>query len=250
MSKVVSPASAGSWITGRVARGTARVRLIGLPQAGGGAGAFRSWRRHLPDGLELAPVELPGRGTREAEPIPERFEDLVEALVAGTRSERDMPYALFGHSFGAVLAYELALRAETAPLCLIVSASRAPHLPAERRMSGAAEPELLRWLAETGGLPPELLEFPDFLRQVLAPIRRDMAFAEEYLVAEPTPVTCPLYAFAGADDQVITAEQVMGWAGCTTAGFRSTIFPGGHSFPSTSPAELVAAIADAVGTAR
>ncbi|MEU8659796.1 thioesterase II family protein [Actinoplanes philippinensis] len=250
MNKVASPTSAGRWITGRVTRESARVRLIGLPQAGGGAGAFRSWRRHLPEWLELAPVELPGRGTREAEPLPERFEDLIEALLAGTRAERDMPYALFGHSFGGVLAYELALRAETAPLCLIVSASRAPHLPAERRMSAAAEPELLRWLTETGGLPPELLEFPDFLRQLLPPIRRDMAFAEDYLVAEPTPVACPLYAFAGADDRVVTAEQVAGWSGCTTAAFRRTVFPGGHSFPSTGPAALVAAVADAVGATR
>jgi surfactin synthase thioesterase subunit len=246
MNKVVFPAAARRWITGRVAAGTPRVRLIGLPQAGGGAGAFRSWRALLPEGVELAPVELPGRGTRAAEAMPDSFDDLVDALVTGTAAERAMPYVLFGHSFGAVLAYEIARRAETTPLALIVSASRAPHLPAERRMSSADEAELVRWLTATGGLPPELLEFPEFLRQVLRPIRQDMRFAEDYLIAAPVPVACPVYAFAGLDDEVVTADQVACWAGYSTAGFRHATFPGGHCYPSTRPAPLLAAIADVV----
>jgi hypothetical protein len=127
------PGMENRWITGRLTAGAPHVRLICLPQAGGGVGAFSSWRAHLPDGVELAPVELPGRGTREADPMPARFDDLVDALYKGLLPELDVPYVLFGRSFGGALAYELTLRIEErgapAPFATLVSASRAPQTP-------------------------------------------------------------------------------------------------------------------------
>ncbi|NEE49023.1 alpha/beta fold hydrolase, partial [Streptomyces sp. SID8455] len=98
------------WVSARFTVGNPRLRLICLPPAGSGAGAFHAWRPYVPEHLELVPVELPGRGSRIDEPVPDDLDALVEALLHGLEPELNLPYALFGHSFGAVVAYELALR--------------------------------------------------------------------------------------------------------------------------------------------
>ncbi|WP_256252106.1 thioesterase II family protein [Streptomyces sp. yr375] len=231
------------WITGRLTAGAPRVRLICLPQAGGGAGAFSSWRAHLPEGVELAPVELPGRGTREADPMPARFDDLVDALYKGLLPELDVPYVLFGHSFGGTLAYELTLRIEERgapiPLATLVSASRAPQTPPTGTISDAPDKELLAWLVNSDGLPRELLKYPDYVAYLLRTIRTDLAFAERYLVSDPRPVRTPLHALCGEEDQVVTAEQVRHWKECAAGGHSFTVMPGGHSYHQTHAPQLM-----------
>lgn len=235
------------WVSARFTVGHPRIRLICLPHAGGGAGAFGAWRPYVPEGVELAPVELPGRGSRIGEPVPDALEPLVEALLTGLRSELTMPYALFGHSFGAVLAYELTRRTEQyglrPPSALLASGSRAPHLPLGRTaVAGGDDEELIAWLGRTGGLPPELLDFPDFLRDLLRPVRSDMALAEAYRIPRPVKVRCPLFAFAGAQDEVATEAQVAPWAQYTSAAHRLRVLPGGHGFPQTHPEETLSAV--------
>ncbi|MEV5379897.1 MULTISPECIES: thioesterase II family protein [Streptomyces] len=234
------------WITARHAAGAPRVRIICLAQAGGGAGAFSGWRAHLPEGVELAPVELPGRGTKGDIPMPGTFEELCDLLFAGLTAEFAMPYVLFGHSFGGALAYELTRRAEAhgpnAPLATVVSGARAPHVPPTGKISGSSDKELLRWLLDHGGLPAELLRFTDYLAYVMRAIRTDLAFAEGYLLPGPVRVASPLHAFAGADDRLVPPAQVERWADCAGSAFSLTVLPGGHSFPHTDPAALLAAI--------
>ncbi|MFE6226459.1 MULTISPECIES: thioesterase II family protein [unclassified Streptomyces] len=246
------PLAASSWISARYARGVPRLRLLCLPHAGGGVGVFHAWRAHLPDGIELAPVELPGRGSRIDEPMPATMDALVDALFDGVRGELDVPYALFGHSFGAILGYELTRRIEReaaraggprTPGALLVSGSRAPHVPLGRgSVASGDDAGLIDWLSGTGGLPPELLEFPEFLRDLLRAVRGDMAFAEAYLAAGPEPVGCPLSAFAGAGDTVSTVAQVEPWERYTTGRHGLRVLPGGHYFPQSHPAETVAAV--------
>ncbi|MGW6538795.1 thioesterase II family protein [Streptomyces sp. NPDC055051] len=246
------PLAPPSWISARYARGVPRVRLFCLPHAGGGVGVFSPWRAHLPNGVELAPVELPGRGSRIDEPMPPTMDALVEALLGGLRGELDLPYAFFGHSFGALLGYELTLRIEReaaaggavrTPSALLVSGSRAPHVPLGRgSVASGDDAGLIDWLSGTGGLPPELLDFPDFLRDLLRAVRSDMAFAEAYLAAEPEPVGCPLSAFAGAQDTVSTVAQVEPWDRYTTAAHALRVLPGGHYFPQSHARETVGAV--------
>ncbi|MFB7940972.1 thioesterase II family protein [Streptomyces sp. NPDC056049] len=246
------PLAPPSWISARYARGLPRLRLFCLPHAGGGVGVFGPWRAHLPNGVELAPVELPGRGSRIDEPMPPTMDALVDALLDGLRGELDLPYAFFGHSFGALLGYELTLRIEReaaaggavrTPSALLVSGSRAPHVPLGRgSVASGDDAGLIDWLSGTGGLPPELLEFPDFLRDLLRAVRSDMAFAEGYLAAGPEPVGCPLSAFAGAEDTVSTVAQVEPWDRYTTAAHALRILPGGHYFPQSHARETVGAV--------
>lgn len=231
------------WIVGRLAAGEPRVRLICLAQAGGGPGAFAPWRPHLPDGVELAPVQLPARGIRDSDPMPERFEDLVEDLWRGLAPELTMPYVLFGHSFGALLAYEVTCRVQqrggTPPRATVISACRAPHIPLARGLSDASDDALLAWLVETDGLPAEVLGRRRFATRVIRAVRMDMRFAERYHVPTPTPVLTPLLALGGEDDDVVPSEQVGHWKECAAAEFRHRTLPGGHSFPQRHPAEVM-----------
>jgi surfactin synthase thioesterase subunit len=242
------PTSTGKnpWIVGRLVVGEPRVRLLCIAQAGGGAGAFAAWRPHLPAGVELAPVQRPARGVRESDPMPDRFEDLVEALHTGLAPELTMPYVLFGHSFGALLAYELTCRiqqsGEAPPRTTVVSASRAPQVPLARGLADASDDTLLDWLVSTDGLPAEVLGHRAFATYVMRAIRMDMRFAEGYHVPQPTPVLSPLLALSGEDDDVVPSEQVVHWKECAAADFRHRTLPGGHSFPQRHPAEVVEAL--------
>ncbi|CAM5560433.1 thioesterase II family protein [Streptomyces griseomycini] len=242
----VTPAA--PWIAGRYAVGPPRLRLFCLPPAGGGASTFNAWRPHLPPGIELAPVELPGRGSRIGEPVPYALGPLADGLLDGVRGELDLPYALFGHSFGAVVAYELTRRIERrddlpAPAALLVSAHRAPHVPLGREpLTGSDDRRLAAWLHGHGGLPGELLEHPGFLSHLLRAVRADLELAESYLLPEPAPVRCPLVVLAGADDDVAAPSAVEPWAGYGAAPPRMRVVPGGHSYPRTHPEATLNAV--------
>lgn len=239
------------WISARYAVGRPRLRLLCLPQAGGSSASFGGWRPFLPEGVELAPVELPGRGSRIDEPVPDSLDSLTEALLDGLRGELHLPYVLFGHSFGAVVAFELTRRIERedglrGPEALLVSGSRAPHVPLAREpLTGSDRTRLVAWLREHGGLPEQLLEYPEFLDMLLHPVRADLELAERYLLDGPAPVRCPLVAFAGADDSVATRAQVEPWEAYTTAAPpRTRVVPGGHSYPQAHPEATLTAVLD------
>ncbi|MFI8424198.1 thioesterase II family protein [Streptomyces sp. NPDC085479] len=236
------------WIVGRVGGPEDRLRLLCLPQAGGSTGSFAPWRlaMGLP-GFELATVELPGRGVGSGETMPDTLEELADAVIDGVRDELDMPYALFGHSFGALLGHRIAVRvAERGlrpPSALVVSASRAPHAPVRKRVSHLDDAGLLAWLEGFGGFPPELSRYPAYLTYALRTVRRDLALVEEYRPAAAVPVGCPLHVFGGAEDPLVSGEQLELWRECAAGGFTSRLLPGGHDYLFTGAAAMTAALA-------
>ncbi len=246
-----SLAARNPWIIGRHCLADPVARLICVPQAGAGAGAFSGWRGRLPAGVELTPVELPGRGTRLGEPMPASFAALADALFAGIRAELDRPYALFGHSLGGSLAYEVAIRVQRhglpAPAAVLISGSRAPHVPSLRTMSDVDDEVLLRWLNRNGGLPAQLLADPSFLREITRVIRADLGYAEAYVAPDPPVLRCPLHVFGGEQDEITPPAELPRWRRCAGAEFSVTMLPGGHSFPHEDPAAMIAAIARRAG---
>ncbi|WP_018350250.1 thioesterase II family protein [Longispora albida] len=223
------------WLLTQRPRPAARLRVICLPFAGGGATAYRDWPAQLPDWAEVSTVCLPGRGARFAEEPHRSTATLIPALLGALRPRE--PYVLFGHSMGALTAFELcrALRAEgrPLPLGLVVSGRRAPHLrrPAHiPDLHSLPEPALLDRLRSYGGTPEELLANTELLELFLPALRADFELVEthQYTVAEPLGI--PIVAYAGLDDASTPPGSAEAWGQHTSAGFRWELFPGGHFF--------------------
>lgn len=212
-----------------------RVRLFCLPYAGGSARLFTEWRTLLPDSVEVAPVELPGRGTRFDQPLHDRLGPLLDDLLPGLLARRDMPLALFGHSMGALVAHGLAQRLERryglTPRHLFVSAFRAPHGRTSEIPDHTLPDEQFRGrLREFDGTPEQVLA-DEGLMDVLVPIlRADLAVSSTRLPVEGTPLRCPVTAFAGTEDREVAVGEVAQWARHTSGEFTLKAVPGSHFF--------------------
>lgn len=233
-----SPAGRPSpWLPYRTPRPGARVRLYCFPYAGGGASAYRGWQAALPAAIEVWPVQPPGREGRLHEPAFTDAVPLVEALAADLEHDPGGggPFALFGHSMGSLLAYELARtlarQGRPGPVHLFVSAHRAPQQPPpDDSIHGLPEAEFRARLRRLNGTPEEVLEHPE-LMELLGPLlRADFALNETYGHRDGPPLPCPLTAFGGTADPEVTPDDLRLWADRTAARFRVHLYPGDHFF--------------------
>ncbi|XVV00811.1 thioesterase II family protein [Actinosynnema sp. CA-248983] len=224
----------------------APVLLYCVAHAGGGAGFFRSWHDGLGPGVGLCPVVLPGRESRVRETPLTTVADIAEPLAEAVRAHADRPYALFGHSMGAVVAYEVARRLTTAPrppLRLFVSGRRAPHLPARRPPLHPLPPEeFVPAVAAMGGTPREVLDQPGLMRLFLPGLRADFAVNETYRPLLGPMLDCPVSALTGDADPEVEVAEVRRWAEVTTGPFRLRVFPGGHFYHAGPPPGVVDAL--------
>jgi surfactin synthase thioesterase subunit len=213
----------------------ARLRLLLIPHAGAGASAFRGWAEALPPEVEACPVQLPGRENRMREPAFDRLPPLVEALAGALERWGDLPYAVLGHSNGALIGFELARHARRTgapgPVHLFASGRRAPHLPARQRdVHRLPQPELVAELASLGGMPREILEHPELLDLLVPLLRADMALTESYEHRDEPPLGVPITALTGTGDVKVTLAEAEAWGRHTAGGFRLHAFPGDHFF--------------------
>lgn len=234
--------------------GAASLTLVCVPHAGAGASSFARWPVRFGPDVRVARVQLPGREDVSDEPLLQRVDDVVAGLGPGlVRLSRRGPLALYGHSMGALVAYELA-RALTAvglsPTHLAVSGRRAPHLPARHPLlHHLPDDELLAGLdamAATPDGPAPPPRTPAQIRYALRVTRADLALGEEYRHATRPLLSCPVSAFGGLDDPVVAADEVDAWHAVTTGPFRARLLPGGHFFHQRSRD----AIADALRPGR
>ncbi len=223
------------WITRPRPLPRARLRLFCLPHAGGGASSFRGWADVLPADVEVCPVQLPGRENRIAEKAFDRVEPLTEALADALDGYLDRPFALFGHSNGALMAFELSrllrARGRPGPAHLFASGRRAPDLPAESApIHQLPQAEFLGELQRLGGLPQQLLEHRELLELLVPLLRADVAIHETYQFAEQAPLDCPITAYGGLADPKVSREQLQGWGRHGAPPFTMRLFPGGHFY--------------------
>lgn len=231
------------------ARPDRALRLWCFPHAGGGVSAFRGWPACLPASIEVWSVELPGRDTRIAVPPFTSMSPLVEAIVEAIGPLLDRPSALFGHSLGALLAFEVARalrsRGGAPPLALFVSGCRAPQLgDRRRRVHRLPREAFLEAVRELSGTPDEVLSSPELVELLLPMLRADFTVSETYRYVDLEPLQVPLIACCGAEDREVSAAEMAAWHKQTTAGFRLRLFAGGHFFVRTALAPLLAAISE------
>jgi medium-chain acyl-[acyl-carrier-protein] hydrolase len=234
---------ASRWIS-PAPTGRAKYHVFCFAHAGGGASFFRPWAAAMPEGIETCAIQLPGREQRFAEACYNRLDPLLDDLVPALTPWLDRPFALFGHSLGGLIAFELARRLRDVPLAgIAVSAFRAPHLPAERALSGLPDAEFVAEIARLGGTPPELLGAPELMEAMLPALRADFALAESYRHEAGARVSVPIVAMGGAADPWIGVDALGGWAAHTGAGFRLRLFRGGHFYLVEERGEVIAELA-------
>lgn len=235
------------WFPSAEMKPGARLRLFCFPYAGGGTSAFHGWAEGLPSTVSLCPVRLPGRESRLSEAPFHRMAPLVGALYEAVLPYIEQPFAFFGHSMGAVIAFELCRtlrkRNRPQPACLFVSAARAPqfrqgHVPAP----APSEKDFLDELRRLEGVPKEVLENRELLRIIMPALRADSDLYRGYVYAEEPPLDCPIRAYGGSLDPNVRREHLEAWAKQTTSTFSLRMFPGGHFFLHASRALFLEAL--------
>ena len=214
---------------------TSKVRLFCFPYAGGGASAFRSWANELPPTVELACIQLPGRETRIRETPIANLPDLIQQLKPAILPHLTLPFAFFGHSMGALIAFELtrSLHHTQSPLPqhLFVSACRAPqlprHTPPRHTLSTS---ELIAELHRLKGTPAEILNNNELMELLLPTIKADFGVVDTYIYRTQPPLPLSLKALGGQEDSEVSPEQLFPWHKQSTSEFSSHIFPGDHFF--------------------
>jgi medium-chain acyl-[acyl-carrier-protein] hydrolase len=224
-----------------------RLRLYCLPYAGGSARVFQSWRDMLPSDITLYGVEYPGHGCRISEPAIDRIDVLADKMVSVLTRVPRGPYALFGHSMGALAAFEmshqLARRDVLPPALLVVSGHGAASLPSTNRpVHASSDEEFLARLRELNATPPEVLEAPELLELMMPILRADFRAAETYVPANRPKLGIPIVAYGGLLDPDVSRDQLLAWAEETTACCTVRMFPGDHFFLRTAREQVVTAL--------
>ena len=219
------------------------MRLLGFPYAGGGVAIFRNWPEQLPHNVELQVLEMPGREARLQEPGFVHVEPLIQAIAGAIKPFLSQPFAFFGHSMGGLVNFELArlLRREHSiePRALFVSGRRAPQLEVEDRTYDLPEPEFIEDLRRKGGTPEQVLTHNELLQLVLPTLRADFQLCQTYEYQSGPPLSCPITAFGGLNDQFVSREDLEGWREQTTGPVQVRMFPGDHFFLHSSQALLL-----------
>lgn len=221
------------WIRRYQAAPEAAVRLVCFPHAGGGASYFRPLAMTLSPTVEVLAVQYPGRQDRVSEPGIDDFAELADRTTAALRSTVDRPVALFGHSMGSLLAFEVAKRLEAdgvAPLALFASAKRPPGHPDPELPHSATDEELIAEIAALDGTEARLLDDEDMREMFLPALRADYQALASYRPEPGHRLACPVVAMTGDDDSRVSVDEAALWASHTTGEFDLHVFPGGHFY--------------------
>jgi surfactin synthase thioesterase subunit len=222
------------------------MRLICLPYAGAAASIYRQWPAGIDPDFEVLGVQLPGRETRIWEPALTSLPVLVDQLAAALEPWVDRPYALFGHSMGALIVYELARALEArgqGPSHLFVSAQAAPHRPNRHpTLHRLPDEELLAALRSLTARPDAAMDNAELMRLLLPTLRADCTLCSTYEWQAAVPLTCTLTALGGRDDRSVTRADLEAWRRHTTGPFDVRILPGDHFFVHSARAALLRAV--------
>ncbi len=227
--------------------------LYCFPYAGAGATAYRDWKKFLPH-AEVHALQLPGREDRFNETFIRQIEVLIEHLMEilpFLHQKKDAidhkPFIFFGHSLGALIAFELTRKLQTEnypiPSLLILSGARAPKAKRlVRNVYQFSDEHLLEEMKNLGGVAPEFLQRPEILKEFFPILRADLEMAETYQSKKMTLLNVPILALGGEDDSEVSAEELNSWEKETTMSFESKFFKGGHFFIHSCREEVLSFI--------
>lgn len=246
MTGQLAPERERRWLKRFGQRGQSGVQLLCFPYAGGSAGMFRHWSRMLPPHLELVAVQLPGRADRFLESPYERMAPLVDDLIGVLEPVLDRPFACYGSSMGArvawALAHALRERAMPMPRALYVAASSAPRLDNESWRWEGRPDGLEGYVREMGGTPAEILAEPELLAALLPTLRADLTVLSTHGFRPAAPLDVPIRAFAGIGDDEAPPARMSAWSAETSARFDLDALGCGHFFDPGTERLVIEAI--------
>ena len=208
----------------------------------------------MPNKVELLPVQLPGREARWDEPVFLDMNTLARELTIALRPLFEAPYALYGHSMGGLIAFELARQLRRAkmnmPLHLFVSSARAPHI-ADREIPLHQLPDALileQLYGRFGEASGQALRNADLARALLPTLRADFTLCETYQPAPEPPLNLPITVYGGRGDRMVVFNDIVSWSVHTQRGFRVQLFAGDHFFINQQREAFVRTLSDDVAT--
>ena len=232
----------------------ASVHLVCFPYAGAGASSYYPWVRILPSQIGLYAVQLPGREDRISERPVREVPIIINALIDALSDLAGVPFVFFGHSMGALLAFEVARelrnRALKQPAHLFVSGRQAPSTPFSGNPlymlpDGAFLEECVR---RYQGIPQAILNEPELMSLLLPVLRADMEMIENYRHKPQAPLHIPITALYGREDRTLKILDVQAWAQETSDRFSYAELPGGHFFLQTARSQVVEIIDRIIST--
>jgi surfactin synthase thioesterase subunit len=242
---VTTHLDAAAWLEHRYRIPNAEYRMFCFPFAGGSAAFYYEWGPLFGPSTEVVPVQLPGRGRLADLPHAQDIRPLASA-VADAIATTDLPVVLFGHSMGAIIAFEVACLLPDVHH-LVVTGRPAPHIPRPTTpVSSLSRTELVAVLRDYGATPEEVLADAELLDLVLPTIRADFTMIESYRYSPSPPLSCALTAIGGLTDPGVSPDDIRAWSRYTTGPFTTHFLPGGHFFPVSHGPELRALIQGAL----
>ncbi|MCT2585124.1 thioesterase II family protein [Actinophytocola gossypii] len=239
MTSPVSP-----WVRRFVPAPDAPARLVCFPHAGGSATYYLPVARGLAPSVDVLAIQYPGRQDRRHEPNIDDIERLADLVVAELAPWCDRPVGLFGHSMGALVAYEVARRLDTAPSVLFASGRRAPSRHRDTDVHRLDDDRLRAELARLSGTGAGLLDDEDMLAMILPATRADYRAVESYRYRPGPPLTCPVLAMVGDADTEATVDEVADWRAHTSGEFELRVFDGGHFYLTDHAGTVLGMVAD------
>jgi medium-chain acyl-[acyl-carrier-protein] hydrolase len=227
------------------------LRLFCFAYAGGNSSIYLDWQRSIHPGIEICPVQLPGRGARYHEAPYAAWSPLMADLSRLIARHSEVPFAFFGHSLGALIAFELArhcrMQRVAMPRHIIVSGCTAPHLRRPpRRLYELDDDGLIAAMAEHNGTPRQLLGNRELMELVLPVIRADFRLGDAYSFVPDFPLAVPLTVMAGRADPYTSPAEIAQWARHSVAAVETRWFDGDHFFINDDSADMVSALNEAL----
>jgi surfactin synthase thioesterase subunit len=228
-----------------------RLRLFCFPYAGASATAYHRFSQRLPDDIEVCSLQLPGRGFRLREPGIATFSAILDAVAGAIEGRLDRPYALFGHSMGGLVAFELTRRLRAAgarlPLHLVVSASPPPQRVRPRALPLEAPiAELWAAVNDLYGTPEKKAADPQLLELAVPPLRDDLRAFASYRYASAAPLEVPITSLVGSADPMVREGDAEAWRAETSGPFALHVIPGPHLYVQDMPDALLVRVRDAI----
>ncbi|MBB4677105.1 thioesterase II family protein [Crossiella cryophila] len=225
-----------------------KVRLACFPHAGGSASFFYPFSAALTPSIEVLAVQYPGRQDRRADPRIENVQEFAREIVKPLLAWTDKPLALFGHSMGASIAFEVATILEQEfdfrPAALFASGRRAPSRHRDERVHQQSDDGIVAELQRLSGTDSALLGDEELLRMVLPAIRSDYKAAETYRWQGGVPLSCPITAIVGESDPRVTFDEATTWSEHTRDEFALRTLSGGHFYLNHHQSDVVNEISD------